>query len=171
MDRRVEIEAAEALLDVGVSLPLLRIRLPWRRRPVEVRLTMRRPCLGSQIRMARLYMETGVTLEEMRGFNRHEELAYMAKHGKKLSRMVALTICRGKNAFWPGARSGGGLDAEVACGRPMGVRRRGAVCGAAGGEAFYEHYRIGGAGEPATAEDEPRKEGELTTEYVGSHSP
>ena len=71
----------------------------------------------------------------------------------------------------PGARSGGGLDAEVACGRPMGVRRRGAVCGAAGGEAFYEHYRIGGAGEPATAEDEPRKEGELTTEYVGSHSP
>lgn len=41
-------------------------------------------------------METGVTLEEMRGFNRHEELAYMAKHGKKLSRMVALTICRGK---------------------------------------------------------------------------
>lgn len=96
MDRRVEIEAAGALLDVGVSLPLLRIRLPWRRRPVEVRLTMRRPCLGSQIRMARLYMETGVTLEEMRGFNRHEELAYMAKHGKKLSRMVALTICRGK---------------------------------------------------------------------------
>jgi len=38
-------------------------------------------------------------------------------------------------------------------------------------QVFYEHYRIGGEGEPAVTENEPKKEGELTTEYVGSHSP
>ncbi|MBD5346487.1 MAG: hypothetical protein HDR92_05075 [Bacteroides sp.] len=100
MNREIEIEAADALLDVGVSLPLLRIRLPFRRKPVQIRLTMRRPCLGNQIRIARLYLETGVTHEEMSRFSKHEELAFLALHGKRISRMVALTICRGKWSGW-----------------------------------------------------------------------
>ncbi len=99
-DRAVEIEAAEALLDIGVSLPLLSFRPPFRRRPVELRLTMRRPCLGSLIRIARLYMETGVTHEEMEHFNRHEELAFLALHGRRVSEMIALTICRGRLSGW-----------------------------------------------------------------------
>lgn len=36
---------------------------------------------------------------------------------------------------------------------------------------FYEHYRIGGEGQPPQAESEPKSKGELSTEYVGSHSP
>lgn len=100
MNREIEIEAADALLDVGVSLPLLRIRIPFRRKPVQIRLTMRRPCLGNQIRIARLYLETGVTHEEMAWFSKHEELAFLALHGKRISRMVALTICRGKWSGW-----------------------------------------------------------------------
>lgn len=95
MKREIEIEAADALLDVGVSLPLLRIKIPFRHNPLQLRLTMKRPCLGSQIRIAKLYLETGVTHEAMGRFNKHEELAYMALHGKKVSKMVALTICRG----------------------------------------------------------------------------
>lgn len=87
----VEIEAAEALLDVGVSLPFFKI--PFTRR--MVRLTMRRPCLGGQIRLSRLYLQTGVTYEEMLSFSKHDELAYMALHGRRVSKMVALTICRG----------------------------------------------------------------------------
>ena len=31
-DRRIETEAADALLDIGVSLPLFSLRLPWRKR-------------------------------------------------------------------------------------------------------------------------------------------
>lgn len=96
----VEIEAADALLDVGVSLPLLQIKIPFRRNPFRIRLTMRRPCLGNQIRIAKLYLETGVTHEAMERFNKHEELAYLALHGKKVSRMVALTICRGRFTGW-----------------------------------------------------------------------
>lgn len=100
MRREIEIEAADALLDVGVSLPLLQVKIPFRRNPVRVRLTMRRPCLGNQIRIAKLYLETGVTHEAMERFNKHEELAYLALHGKRVSKMVALTICRGRFTGW-----------------------------------------------------------------------
>lgn len=96
MTRYIEIEAADALLDIGVSLPLLRVKVPFRRKPLVLRLTMRRPNLGSQIRIAKLYLKTGITFEEMSGFDKHEELAYMARHGKTVSLMVALTICRGR---------------------------------------------------------------------------
>lgn len=100
MRREIEIEAADALLDVGVSLPLLQVKIPFRRNPVRIRLIMRRPCLGNQIRIAKLYLETGVTHEAMERFNKHEELAYLALHGKKVSKMVALTICRGRFTGW-----------------------------------------------------------------------
>lgn len=77
---QIEIEAAEALLDIGVSLPFFKI--PFTRK--VVRLTMRRPCLGGQIRLARLYLQTGVTYERMLEFTKHEELAYMALHGRRV---------------------------------------------------------------------------------------
>lgn len=92
----IEIEAAEALLDIGVSLPFFKI--PFTRK--VVRLTMRRPCLGGQIRLARLYLQTGITYERMLEFTKHEELAYMALHGRRVSKMVALTICRGAFSTW-----------------------------------------------------------------------
>lgn len=53
----------------------------------------------------------------------------------------------------------------------MDPRRQPAFYHATWDQIFYEHYRIGGAGESPCAENEPKKEGELTTEYVGSHSP
>ena len=93
MKKNVEIEAAEALLDVGVSLPFLRFKIPFRKKPVSIRVTMKRPCLGSQIRIAKLYLV--ITYEEMEQFNKHEEMAFLAIHGKRVSKMVALTICRG----------------------------------------------------------------------------
>jgi hypothetical protein len=95
MKKSVEIEAAEALLDVGVSLPFLQFKMPLRKKPVSIRVTMKRPCLGSQIRIAKLYLQLGTTYEEMERFNKHEEMAFLAIHGKCVSKMVALTICRG----------------------------------------------------------------------------
>ena len=100
MRKEIEIEAADALLDVGGSLPLLRIKIPFRRKSLQIRLTMKRPCLGNQIRIAKLYLETGTTHEAMERFNKHEELAFMALHGVRISKMVALTICRGKLSGW-----------------------------------------------------------------------
>ena len=48
---------------------------------------MKRPCLGSQIRIAKLYLQLGITYEEMEQFNKHEEMAFLAIHGKRVSKM------------------------------------------------------------------------------------
>ena len=91
----VELETAEALLDIGVSLPFRTIRIPFTGKGVTFRVTMKRPCLGSQIRIARTYLKTGVTYEQMKAFNKDEEMTFLALHGRHISLMVALTICRG----------------------------------------------------------------------------
>lgn len=95
MTRGIGIEASEALLDVGVSMPFIKIRIPLRAKPFSIRMTMKRPCLGSQIRISRLYMKLGITHQEMERFNKHEEFIFLAMHGKTISKMVALTVCRG----------------------------------------------------------------------------
>ena len=91
----VELEAAEALLDIGVSLPLKAVRIPFTGKRFALRMTMKRPCLGNQIRIARHYLKIGFTYEEMKAFNKHEEMVFLAKHGARVSKMIALTICRG----------------------------------------------------------------------------
>lgn len=96
MDRTVEIEAAEALLDVGVSLPLLSLKIPFRKKRVSIlRVTMKRPFLGTLVRMSKIYAGLGVTYDEMADFNQGQEAAFMAEHGKDMARLVSLAICRG----------------------------------------------------------------------------
>lgn len=96
----VELEAAEALLDIGVSLPFKAIRVPFASKRLTLRMTMKRPCLGNQIRIARHYLKIGFTYEEMKAFNKHEEMVFLATHGKRISKMIALTICRGAFSGW-----------------------------------------------------------------------
>ena len=43
LEQLIEMECADALLDSGVSVPLKRWKFPWLKRPVEVRVTMKRP--------------------------------------------------------------------------------------------------------------------------------
>ena len=92
-ERQIQQEASEALLDMGVSVPLKPIRLPWCREPLLLRLTMRRPRLSSQIRIARLYLSLGVTHAELLGLDKDEQMHFIAEHGKTISEMVALTMC------------------------------------------------------------------------------
>ena len=94
MKRNVELEAAEALLDVGILLPLLRFRLPGGRERV-LRVTMRRPCLGGQMRIVRHYLKLGITAREWDAFSEDDERAFFDRHAKRLSLILALTICRG----------------------------------------------------------------------------
>lgn len=93
--RHIEMEGADALLDAGVSVPLWSIRLPFRRKPVELRVTMRRPCLEGQIRIARIYLSMDVTSQQMWEFTKEQEMRFLADHGAKIADMIALTICRG----------------------------------------------------------------------------
>ena len=47
--RHIQMEGADALLDAGVTIPLMRLRLPFRKKPIEIRLTMKRPCLSGHL--------------------------------------------------------------------------------------------------------------------------
>lgn len=97
---RVELEASEVLLDVGVSVPF-RVRLPFTRRKFTLfRVTLKRPYLGGLVRIARLYLQTGVTFEELENYNKDQELLYLARHGDKLAGMIALMICRREKAVF-----------------------------------------------------------------------
>ena len=94
LTRQIEREGAEALLDIGVSIPLLRVRLPFRRDPLELRVTMKRPTLSGQIRLARTYLSLGVTSEQLWEMSKEEQMRFVAEHGEELSRMIAITVCR-----------------------------------------------------------------------------
>mgnify|MGYP000994086369 CR=1 FL=1 len=92
-ERKVQQEASEALLDVGVSVPLKPIRLPFRKKRLLLRLTMRRPRLSTQIKIARLYLSLGVTYAELEALDKDGQMRFIAEHGKTISNMVALTMC------------------------------------------------------------------------------
>ena len=95
-DRMVRREAADALLDRGLSIPLLTLRLPFRRKPWQLRAVMRRPRLGGMLLLAREYLALGVTAGQFERMSREEQMAFLVKHGRRLSRMAALTLCRGR---------------------------------------------------------------------------
>ena len=92
-ERKVQQEASEALLDVGVSVPLKPIRLPFRKKRLLLRLTMHRPRLSTQIKIARLYLSLGVTYAELEALDKDGQMCFIAEHGKTISDMVALTMC------------------------------------------------------------------------------
>jgi hypothetical protein len=165
--RLIQREGAAALLDRGVSVPLKDIRLPFRK-PLRLRVVMRRPRLGGLIRLARVYLSLGVTAEQMNKFTKEEEMAFLVTHGKQVSRMVAYTLCRGwiSRRLLVGATAGSQLDRHRVC-----LGRHAQLRVPVGHRPFYEYYQISREDEPDEAETEPKKQGELKTVFEPSHSP
>ena len=164
MKRNVELEAAEALLDVGILLPLLRFRLPGGRERV-LRVTMRRPCLGGQMRIVRHYLKLGITAREWDAFSEDEERAFFDRHAKRLSLILALTICRG---YLSGLLLAPVVAWLIRWKVPSEYRQN------AGHAGFYEYYRIGREYQSLPVRSEPpqkSRKGELRTVYESSHSP
>ena len=95
-NRMAQREAADALLDRGLSVPLLTVRLPFRRKPLQLRAVMRRPRLGGMLLLAREYLALGTTAGQFGQMTREEQMAFLLEHGRRLSRMAALTLCRGR---------------------------------------------------------------------------
>ena len=93
-ERQVQIEASEVLLDLGVSFPFIEIRLPFRKKPVVLRATMRRPSLGARIRIARQYLKMDVKAADMERFDKEQQLAFVAEHGRAMSRIVSYGLVR-----------------------------------------------------------------------------
>ncbi len=86
-------------MDMGVSVPFKAVKLPWKKEPLRLRFTMKRPTLGTQIRIAREFARLGVTHEELERQSETERLLWVGAHGRTVSRIVALSLCRGK---WSG---------------------------------------------------------------------
>ena len=80
------------MLNVGVSLPLKDFKVPFRKESLHLRLTMKRPTMDRQIQIARTWLSVGMTLEEFKALDYDGQMQFLAKHGKKLSRMIALTM-------------------------------------------------------------------------------
>lgn len=93
--RQIQIEAADALLNAGISVPLKEFRLPFRKKPVRLRLTMKRPYMSGQIKIARTYLSMGVTAAEMDNYTKEKEMEFVLKHSVAISKIVAYTICVG----------------------------------------------------------------------------
>lgn len=93
--RQIQKEGTEALLNTGVSVPIKDFRIPLRKKPVRLRLTMKRPCLSGQLAVARTYLSMGVTGKQMEAFSKEDEMRFLAEQIKPVSRIVAYTICRG----------------------------------------------------------------------------
>lgn len=90
--QQIQREGAEALLNVGVSLPLKDFKVPFRKEPFRLRLTMKRPTMAGQIAIAKTWLSVGMTLEEFTALDYDGQMAFLATHGNKLSRMIALTM-------------------------------------------------------------------------------
>ena len=93
--RQIQIEAADALLNAGISVPLKEFRLPFKKKPVRLRLRMKRPYMSGQLRIARTYLSMGVTSNQMDSFTKEEEMRFIVEHSKAISRIIAYTICQG----------------------------------------------------------------------------
>jgi hypothetical protein len=92
---QIEPEVADAILDVGVSVPVKTFRLPFKKGPVQLRVTVRRPTMGSKLRIDRLYLSMGVTVAEYKAYSMEERIRFRAEQGKRLSRILAIGVCRG----------------------------------------------------------------------------
>lgn len=95
MEKTVERQAAETLLDLGLSVPMKLVKLPFRKKPLVMRVTLRRPYLGTQLRMARRWLATGTSYEELMKLDKEGQQHFLLAHGKDVSRIIADCIWRG----------------------------------------------------------------------------
>lgn len=96
METKEELAASELILDRGVSIPVRPLRFLQSRRKRR-NIVIRQPYLGSLIRIANLSLKTGVSHEEMKDYTIEQSMAFVAKHGKTVSKIVASAILRG---YW-----------------------------------------------------------------------
>lgn len=98
--RQAEIENADVILDVGVSIPLSQIRVPFTKKHLTWRVTMRRPTMGSLMRIAKLYLRMGVKVEELQTMTKEQQFELLANHGDKIAEIVMIAILRDRVRIW-----------------------------------------------------------------------
>jgi hypothetical protein len=90
-----ELKASQLILDLGVAIPLRRLRFLNLKKAKQKQVVIKRPYMGGLIRMCEQVMEIGVVHEDMKSFTVEQNMEFIAKHGKAVSRIVAGAIVRG----------------------------------------------------------------------------
>jgi len=88
-------EAANILLDLGVSIPMTAPRLFRLLGKKQIRLTIKRPCWGTMVRISKVWLEMGVSAEKIKANTIEEDLILMRDHGRQVCKVVAYGILRG----------------------------------------------------------------------------
>lgn len=88
--RDIELLAAAAIRDSGISLPL---RTVFRKNPF--RLTMKIPVTQGLIRISELYLKMGVRAKDYAEYTTEQRADFIVRHGRSVSRIVAYGIVRG----------------------------------------------------------------------------
>lgn len=88
--RDIELLAAAAIRDCGISLPL---RTVFRKK--SLRLTMKIPVTQGLIRVSELYLKMGVRAKDYAEYTPEQRADFIARHGRAISRIVAYGIVRG----------------------------------------------------------------------------
>ena len=95
----IELHAADLILKRGVRLELrapLFLRLVGKK---TLKLTVTSPLEGTLQRVAKYYLETGITADQLDNISHEQALGLMAVHGKQLNKAVA---CAWLNGYWRG---------------------------------------------------------------------
>lgn len=93
---QVEQFAADTILQRGVKV---KIPAPFLLRKLRIKktfsLTLTSPFEGTMHRVASYYLSTGITQDKVEGLTTEEAVALHAKHGKTISKAVAVAILNG----------------------------------------------------------------------------
>lgn len=90
-----ELKASGLLLDLGVAVPIRPLRF-LRKRGKPRRVVMRTPSTGNLLRIGRLYLQTGVRMEDILEYDFEANMRFMTQHAVAVSRMVAYAIVGGR---------------------------------------------------------------------------
>lgn len=85
--KNIELLAATALLDGGISLPLRTLFGTFR-------ITMKIPTTKDLLRISAMFLKMNVTKEELDGYTFEQKARFMVINGEEVSRMVAFGIAR-----------------------------------------------------------------------------
>jgi hypothetical protein len=89
-----ELKASQLILDLGVAIPLRPLRF-FNSKKRQRKVIIRQPYMGGLIRMCEQAATIGVNHDEIKTFTIDENIKFMARHGKTVSRIVAGAIVRG----------------------------------------------------------------------------
>jgi hypothetical protein len=91
---KIESDAADLLLDLGVRIPVRTLRFLDLKKVRHI--TIRRPYLGTLLKIAKIHCKIGLKHEDMEGWGKDENMQFIADHGKDVSLAVAYGIARGR---------------------------------------------------------------------------